>query len=98
MEIKERAGAHKFTVAAGVDLGWETKLRALTLLFEGKEVRLNTEECDELRRVLDGKAMKVLAFRSKGDYEAHSAIYSSSEDKTSGTITVYMEDSIADKI
>ena len=98
MEIKERSGAHKFAVVAGVDLGWKTKLRALTFLFEGKEVRLNTEECDELRRVLDGKAMRVLAFRSKGDYEAHSAIYSSCEDITSGTITIYMEDSIADKI
>lgn len=98
MEIKERAGAHKFTVTAGFHLGWETKLRTLTLLFEGKEVRLNPEECNELRRVLDGKAMKVLAVRSKDEYKAHSAIYSSSEDKTSGTITVYMEDSIADKI
>jgi len=98
MEIKERSGAHKFAVVAGVDLGWETKLRALTFLFEGKEVRLNTEECSELRRVLDGKATRVLAFRSKDDYAAHSAIYSSSEDKPSCTITVYMEDSIADKI
>ena len=95
MQIKDYAGADKFVVVAGYDLGWNQKLCTLLLHFEGKEVKLNQEECDELQKVLAGKAHKVLAFRNKDEYSAHSAIFASATEKGAGEIVIYTEDSIA---
>lgn len=94
MEIKNSAITDKFTVAAGYELGWDEKLVTLCFCFKEKEVKLNQEECAELKKVLDGKAHKILAFRNKGEYSAHSAIFvSTTED--GGELTIYTEDSIA---
>jgi hypothetical protein len=95
MKIKDQTDADKFAVVAGFNLGWSSKLCTLSLCFEGKEVKLNQEECDELQRVLSGKCHKILAFRNKDEYSAHSAIFTSSTDNNSGELTIYTEDSIA---
>jgi hypothetical protein len=96
MEIKEHENNEKFAVVAGFNLGLDEKLCSVSLLFKDKEVKLNQEECDELLHVLKGKGHKILAFRNKDEYSAHSAIFTSSMNKiTSTEAVVYTEDSIA---
>lgn len=86
----------KFAVVAGFNLGLDEKLCSVSLLFKDKEVKLNQEECDELLHVLKGKGYKILAFRNKNEYTAHSAIFASSMKKNTSTVSVvYTEDSIA---
>jgi hypothetical protein len=96
MEIKERTNNEKFAVVAGFELGWDEKLSTLSLLFKDKEVKLNQEECEELLHVLKGKGHRILAFRNKDEYTAHSAIFTSSMDKNAAAEgIVYTQDSIA---
>jgi hypothetical protein len=95
MQITKQKPTEKFTVSAGFDLYFSPKLETLAIQLGDTEVKLNKDQCQELMNVLNGKCKKLLAFESKEDYQAHSAIFFSCHDKKAGEIVMYTQDSIA---
>jgi hypothetical protein len=95
MEITTQPSVKEFTVIAGFQNGFENNLETLIFQLDDKQVKLNKEQCDELRRVLNGKCHKFFAFRNKEEYQHHSAMYVSSHGQPCGESVSYTETSFA---
>ena len=66
----------------------------LNAMHEAEET-LTLEQCDELKRVLNGKCHKFFAYRNKEEYQHHSAMYVSSHGQPCGESVSYTETSFA---
>lgn len=69
-----------FTVYATKTVGFDSKVQSITLIKNGIEFELNSEEFKEMQEVLAGKRFCLSHFDHRGDYSPNKVTLCSSKD------------------